>query len=639
MLQKMAKIQVIGPKEDLHSAVDFLYNLGTVHLEDVSATISPGDTLLRRLQAGPKADIASALLKVSGMFHLLPSMPESEELKAQIYDGLRWKNDDELVEEANRVIGELEATTKELATQKSDIEFTLANLDRYEHVVEKLQPLEAQLPMLKGFEVTVILVERQFKDVLDIVRAALVEITRNQFELMSADVDEATTAAVTVFNKRYSNEVHSFLWSQNVNEVQLPPEYLDKPFAEVLTLVEESRLHLTTEIDNVNAELTDLSRQWYPELAVLKEVLEDRDEELSVFTKFGQTDYAFVIIGWVPKKQLKNTKKALKEAFKGRIIVNDLAVSRQELDNAPSFYDNPRIVKPFEFLSGLLSPPRYGEIDPTPLLALFFPFFFGLMVGDIGYGICILAFALVVKQFFVKGSGMKQLMNILIICSFPAIFFGYIFGEFFGNLGQTMGWIEPMVLNGVSLDRIEIMLPLLIFTVAIGVFHVFLGLGLGLINAVRRGHKKHACEKVGMFFALTSILVILLALAQVIPAVAVTPGIVLLIIALPLLMYGGGIPAMLDIMTGVGNILSYARLMAIGMASVIIALVANTLGSSMGIVLVGFLVAAALHVLNVVLCMFSPSIHALRLHLVEFYGKFYEGGGRKYDPFQRRTAK
>jgi V/A-type H+-transporting ATPase subunit I len=202
-----------------------------------------------------------------------------------------------------------------------------------------------------------------------------------------------------------------------------------------------------------------------------------------------------------------------------------------------------------------------------------------------------------------------------------------------------MGWIEPVVINGVSLDRIEIMVPLLIFTIAIGVFHVFFGLGLGMVNAVRRRHKKHACEKVGMLFALTSILVIILALANVIPAVAVTPGIVLLIIALPLLMYGGGLPAMLDIMSGLGNVLSYARLMAIGMASVVIALVANTLGSSMGIVLVGFLVAAMLHILNIVLCMFSPSIHALRLHIVEFYGKFYEGGGRQYDPFKRRAAK
>jgi V/A-type H+/Na+-transporting ATPase subunit I len=640
MLQKMTKIQVIGPKDDLHSAVDLLYNLGTVHLEDISTMIAPGDTMLRRVKAGPKADVAGALVRVSGMFHLLPTMPINEGLRAQIYDGLRWKNDEELVNEANQVISELETTTKELATRKSDLEFTLTNLTHYEQVIEKLQPLEAQLPVLEGFEVTVILIQQEYKDVLDIIRAALTEITHNQFELMSADVDAETTAAVTVFNKRYSDQVHSFIWSQNVNEVRLPPEYLDKPFDEVLTLVEENRQRATAEIDTVNDELTDLSGHWYPRLTVLKDVLEDRNDELSVFTKFGQTDYTFVMVGWVPKKQLANTKNALKAAFEGRVIVNDIKVSRDEEDKAPSFYDNPRIVKPFEFLNGLMSAPRYKEIDPTPFMAVFFPFFFGLMVGDIGYGLCILAIALVVRQIYGQRShAIKQLMNILIICSFPTMFFGYLFGEFFGNLGQRMGWIEPVTINGLTLDRMEIIVPFLLFSIVIGVFMVLFGFVLGLTNAVIRRHKKLICEKVGMLLAIGSIIVILLAAVAVIPGLLLVPGVVVLIIALPLVWYGGGIVAAIDIMSSLTNIISYARLMAIGMASVVLALVANKLGSSMGIVIVGFLVAALLHLVNIVLCMFSPSIQSLRLHLVEFYSKFYAGGGRTYDPFKRGTAK
>ena len=640
MLQKMTKIQVIGPKHDLHSAVDFLYNLGTVHLEDASTTIAPGDTMLRRVLAGPKADIAGALVKVSGMFHLLPTMPVNEALKAQLYEELRWKNDDELVEEASQVIGELETITKELATRKSDLEFTLTNLDHYEEVIQKLQPLEAQLPILEGFEVTVILIQREFKDVLEIVRSALVEITHNQFELMSADVDEATTAAVTVFNKRYSDQVHSFIWSQNVNEVRLPPEYLDKPFDQVLTLVEEQRQKTTAEMSALNEELAELSGHWYPKLGVLKDVLEDRNEELSVFTKFGQTDYTFVMVGWVPKKQLANTKNALKKAFEGRVIVNDLKVSPEENYNAPSCYDNPRIVKPFESLSNLIGTPQSGEIEPTLLLALFFPFFFGLMVGDIGYAICILVFALVVRWFYGRRSNtIKQLMNILIICFIPTMFFGYLYGEFFGNLGQMMGWIEPVTINGLTLDRINIIVPLLIFTVAIGVFHVFFGLSLGVVNARRRSNKKLVCTRAGMMLTLASIIVILLAIVAVIPSVLVAPGIVLLVIGLPLVMYGGGIAGAIEVMSAFTNVLSYARLMAIGIASVILALVANTLGSSMGIVLVGVLIAVLLHGLNVVLCMFSPSLQSLRLHIVEFYSKFYEGGGRPYDPFKRGTAK
>ena len=640
MLQKMAKIQVIGPKHDLHSAVDFLYNLGSVHLEDATKTISPGDTMLRRSQQGPRADVASALIRVNGMFNLLPELPLSEQLKAQIFGELRWKNDEELVEEANRVIGELEATTKELATRKSDIEFTLTNLNHYEQVIEKLQPLESQIPILEGFEVTVILISRQYKDVLDIIRSALVEITHNQFELMSADIDDATTAAVTVFNKDYSDRVHSFIWSQNVNEVRLPSEFLGKPFDEVLTLVEQQRKQLTAEMDAINNDLTELSKQWHPELAVLKEVLEDRNEELSVFSKFGETDFTFVITGWVPKKQLKKTRAALKEAFKGRVIVNDLIVPKEERDTAPSFYNNPRLVKPFEFLSGLMSAPRYGEIDPTPLMAVFFPLFFGLMVGDIGYGICILIFALFVRRLYSQRSNaIKQLMNILIICSFPTMFFGYLYGEFFGNLGQMMGWIEPVTINGMSLDRMEMIVPFLIFSIAIGGFMVLLGLSLGMVNAVRRRHKKLMSEKAGMLLTLTGIILILLAAVAVIPALLLYPGVVMLLIGIPLVFYGGGIVAAIDIMSSLTNILSYARLMAIGMASVVLALVANKLGSSMDILAVGILVAVLLHAVNVVLCMFSPSIQSLRLHVVEFYSKFYEGGGRQYDPFKRGTSK
>ncbi len=639
MLQKMAKIQIIGPKHDLHSAVDFLYNLGSVHLEDATKTISPGDTMLRRSQQGPRADVASALIRVNGMFNLLPALPVNDQLKAQIFGQLRWKNDEELVEEASHVISELEATTKELATRKGDIEFTLTNLNHYEQVIEKLQPLESQIPILEGFEVTVILISRQYKDVLDIVRSALVEITHNQFELMSADLDDATTAAVTVFNKDYSEQVHSFIWSQNVNEVRLPSEFLGKPFDEVLTLVEQQRKQLTAEMDAINDDLTELSKQWHPELAVLKEVLEDRNEELSVFSKFGETDFTFVVTGWVPKKQLKKTRDALKEAFKGRVIVNDLIVPKEERDTAPSFYDNPRLVKPFELLSGLMSAPRYGEIDPTPLMAVFFPLFFGLMVGDIGYGICILIFALIMRRLYQRSNGIKQLANIMIICSFPTIFFGYFFGEFFGNFGQMMGWIEPATINGLTLDRMEIIVPFLIFSIAIGGFHVLLGLSLGMVNAVSRKHKKLMCEKAGMLLTIIGIILILLAAVAVIPALLLYPGVVMLLMGIPLVFYGGGIVAAIDIMSSLTNIMSYARLMAIGMASVVLALVANTLGSSMGILAVGILVAVLLHVVNIVLCMFSPTIQALRLHVVEFYSKFFEGGGRQYVPFKRGTAK
>jgi V/A-type H+/Na+-transporting ATPase subunit I len=118
-----------------------------------------------------------------------------------------------------------------------------------------------------------------------------------------------------------------------------------------------------------------------------------------------------------------------------------------------------------------------------------------------------------------------------------------------------------------------------------------------------------------------------------IPGVLLIPTIIFMVIAVLLVIYGGGTLGAIEIMGTVGNILSYARLMAIGMASVILAMVANELGGSMEVLAVGILIAVLLHTLNLMLAMFSPSIHSVRLHVVEFYSKFYQGGGLLYHPF------
>lgn len=635
MLHKMREILVIGQKQHFQRVVDVLYKTGTLHLEDASDRITPEDILLKKWNVQEREENAALLVKIGGIFQTLPTVRRDEEIQNKIYEDLYWKNHQELVERTNQVISALETASKDLAGKQSDLHLAITALNRYEKTIRKIHPLEDQLPFLEGFEVTVLLIQKEYEDLIPLIQEELVKITHNQCEMIYAGIDEDTIAAITVFNKKVSEEVHSFIFSKNVNEVRLPTEYMGKPFEEVLRLIDARRDEMKIELESAKKEILELSEKWYHELLVLKNVLSDKNQEIEAFSQFGQTDYTFIIMGWVPEIYLDRTKETLFQQFGNSVLITECSLKQDQCERAPTFYNNPKIVKPFEFLMQLVNPPKYYEVDPSPLLAIFFPLFFGIMVGDIGYGLVILGFALLMKFKFKDLDWMQSLMNIMLISSIPAIFFGFFYGEFFGDFGEMMGWLHPVHLLGITWNRMEAMIPLLVFAIFLGVIHVFIGLGLGVLNAYTKRNKKHMAEKIGMLAAISGMILILTAFIEIIPAILLSAGIIVLIVALPLIIYGAGPLGPLEIMGTVGNILSYARIMAIGMASVILAMVANTLAGSLGVAVLGVVVAVMLHALNIVLAMFSPSLHSIRLHVVECYSKFYEGGGVVYRPFQK----
>ena len=200
-------------------------------------------------------------------------------------------------------------------------------------------------------------------------------------------------------------------------------------------------------------------------------------------------------------------------------------------------------------------------------------------------------------------------------------------GELFGDLGHRIG-LHPIIFN-----REEAFFPFLGLAVALGVVHVVLGLILGAVQLFRR-NKRHA---VGRGLAALMVLLIvtaLLAAAGTLPDRFFTPLVITTLVALPVLVVAEGVVAPVELVSTLGNILSYARIMAVGTASVMMAVVANRMVGALGSVAVGVICALLFHLINFVLGVFSPTIHMLRLHYVEFFGKFFSPGGSEYQPLR-----
>jgi V/A-type H+-transporting ATPase subunit I len=210
------------------------------------------------------------------------------------------------------------------------------------------------------------------------------------------------------------------------------------------------------------------------------------------------------------------------------------------------------------------------------------------------------------------------------------MFFGLLYGEFFGDLPQRLLGVAPP-----CIERRTAIIPMLFFALTVGTVHVFFGLVLGAVTALRKKKKREALYRLVTIVVILCITAVIASFSGLFPSVLVRPVIIAILFLTPLLLFSGGLLAPLELLKSIGNIISYVRIMAIGLTSVLLAFVANRLGGLTGDVVTGVAVAGLLHFLNIILAVFSPTIHSLRLHYVEFFSKFIEHGGRRFEPLKK----
>lgn len=658
VLVPMARVEIIGPKNRFFEAVSLLHEQGKLHIEDLAKKIGSGEMPVEQMgvaigQAGERERMEDLLIRVRAIIKALqlPGAHIDEAARQKEYLKL-WKLEAfELSDEVVKVIDEVEERTASLAQSQSEIENEISLLGRYEPILHKIQPLARQIVTTGAFDSVALLIERRYKGLLEQLKEELDTITHKQCDIVSTDVDEDTTAAIVVFSRTYAEPVHKFLAMENVNQIRLPSDMQGLPFDQAYDSIRERRKTLPDELKAVRVELESMSAKWYLRLATIRDVLTDKIDEIATIPKFGQTEYAFVITGWIPVADLRELEREMQAAFGMDVIVSRKEITEKDMADTPVALKNTKAATPFEVLVNVRGLPRYGTLDPTWSLFLFFPVFFGLIVGDIGYGLVMLAIVLFMRARMKDNEGVQVATSILGPAATMCIVFGFFYGEFFGNvLGSHMlnliipiNRIGPIALPfTLPFNREELYMEFMFLALAVGVVQIILGLVLGVVNAVRTKNAHHLQERGGILTLLIAIGIAILFGVMQWGVVSTIGQYLFAAIALGGFFFalrGGGIMGAVETLESFTHIASYIRIMAVGLGGAIFASAINDIVVSMGksptTLIVAALLGLVLHSLNFLLSMFSPSIHALRLNFLEFFGKFFEAGNTEYSPFRK----
>lgn len=618
MLVPMAKVHVIGHRRRLHPTLEALHRLSAVQLIDVTddSSIPLPPLAVDDEQVQAIEGSRYLLARLDALLALCPAPPAAEPGPVDL----------------NRIRLEVEESAPEieaLARDREEREAELDTLPRHVRSLKRLLPLVPELTHLEGYDTDAVVLDARHAGVLGDLSVALNELLVGNFEIISDQVDTDTVGAVIVTPKRAAPDVQALLGRQQVNRIRLPQQYESVPFREAITLMERRLAEIPVEIATISDRIAAIVRShgtWLP----ARHQLADWLGQMEAIRHLGATPHTFALSGWVPVPLLEDLRRAVASVGHGEVIVELAPIS--EDDEPPVLMANRAVVRPFESLVSLLSTPRYGSLDPTVLMMIFLPLFFGMMLGDIVYGLVLLALALFGRhRLRTAAPSIAELLKILVLGSVWAVVWGVVYGEFLGDLGHRWFDLEPLWIN-----REEAIEPLLIFALAVGAAHITLGLLLGVWAAAHRHDRKGLSRSLGTLLAMIGLFLIVGVAVGQLPDGMMTPAVATVVVGTVLMIALEGpmglITGPLDLLGLVGNVLSYLRIAAIGIASVYLARVANELGS-LGPLWFGIIVASLFHALNLALGVFSPSVQALRLHYVEFFGKFYEGGGVAFVPF------
>ncbi|MCX6775237.1 MAG: V-type ATP synthase subunit I [Candidatus Micrarchaeota archaeon] len=611
----MQKIKVVGLRRDLSKVIGLLHGKGAIQFKKFCDARIENDQPMEIFPV-----ISEQLVKLQGIQNTLIPQPHSKPEK--------MKSLEEIIEECKKIdidkkLGELQKRLEE--TSRKEAEF--------EEAKKILAGLGGPGTRILLRHEKLYALGRISNDKLGLLRNELKEIT-SEYRLLSKELNKFESLFAIAIDKKFESKVKSVFFGLGLVDKQLPS--MSEKFSNIFDSVENEILSLKKERGRIDREIQSMSQKYWNKIMSLKEMLEIEATKAKAPSIFGRTDNLFVFEAWLPKSKLNEISHELKNITTNKIFIEKMEESEEDV--APTLLENPQILSPFEFLVEFLSTPKTHEIDPTLSIAIMLPILYGMMLGDVGYGLVSLLFASYLMK---KTKGiLNQISKIWAIAAIPSILFGILFDEYFGFTHES---ILKMVGLGEhtlypSIGRLENIQLLLLATIFLGAFHIGLGFFLGFVNSLMEGKKKHAAGKLAWIgVEATGILLVAAVFFNAVNQALVPALGGLFGVSVLLIVFAEGPIALAEIPKIAGNMFSYARILALGISSLSIALIINqTLlpNPNSGILFFVMIpIYLLMHSLNIFVGMFESLVQGTRLNYVEFFSKFFEGGGQKFNPF------
>ena len=652
---RMRKIRIVTLDKYIAPTVDALHAQGLVQISDISDSIQQ-DPELAELVTPAKATkysgkLSSLLMKTNGISELLGnSLSEGHGIKDTLMSFISpdmpvQKKVEDLDTEA--FIAKAEETLSEVGSKTHVIEGKLAALDSEtselksnKSLANLLSNFDMDLALLKDSKYTSTTVGRINVESASEIKTKLSNLT-DELDMFTVPSDDKNYVIIVVVTlKEFNDEVYSTLRKFEFEKIEIgnvegnPQQIISNADARLSTIESERAA--------VKSELRVVAEQWDDEILALKEQLENEKEKNDILSAFVKTKDSYMLEAWVPVNDTEKVEQLVEKSSEGHCAFELIEVEGTDDEDVPVLQQNGWYAKPFEYLVDMYSPVRYNEIDPTIFVAIMFPIFFGFCLTDAIYGLVVSAIGVVL----LRGMGkINKTMNafgwILIWSGLWAVILGLITNGFIGDFPERiMGFKLPTVFAPVEAFKHPD--TILIIAIAIGVIYTNIGFIIGAIDNFRYGNKKEAIGSQLCWFVLEAG-VIFLALGYLMPAIGMIGyiiGGVLVIACIGMLVYANGAYGVMDIFGFMGDVLSYARLLALCLATGGIAMTVNILAQMLnnmvpyaGIVL-AILIFIFGHIANFAFQVLGAFINALRLNYVEFFSQFFMGGKGKFEAFK-----